>query len=107
MGNETPQAFDSPIVANKFAPTSTVIPVRGHRALRRGRVSIPNRTYFITACTHERQHLFQTPAAAGLVFQHLYALEVQLQAIELIASIVMPDHVHAVFALRSEEVTLV
>ena len=88
----------SPKVPDKSAPT----PPRGHRALRHWRVSIPHRTYFITACTHERQPLLKTASAAELVFKHLHALEADFQAIELIASVVMPDHMHPLFRLCDE-----
>jgi putative transposase len=92
------RGFRLPISQIKSAPT----PRHGHRALRRWRVSIPHRTYFITACTHERQRLFESTAAADLVFQHLYGLEADPHGIELIASVVMPDHVHTVFRLCNE-----
>jgi putative transposase len=88
-----------PIVADKSDPAR---PTKGHRALRRWRVSLPNRTYFITACTHERVPLFQTPTTAGLIFSHLHKLETNSHAIDLVASVVMPDHLHAVFTLRGE-----
>jgi putative transposase len=89
----------SPNIADKSAP----IQRRGHRALRRWRVSIPHRTYFITTCTYERQLLFESAAAADLVFQHLHAQEADYHAIELLASVVMPDHAHAVFRLSDED----
>jgi putative transposase len=87
------------ISSPEFAVKSVPTPQRGHRALRRGRVSIPHRTYFITACTNERQWLFESSDAADLIFHHLHALETDAHAIELMASVVMPDHLHAIFRL--------
>ena len=106
MSSDTGRTFDSATVADKSAPTGGAVPLRGHRALREWRVSIPNRTYFITACTHERQRLLETKLAADLVFAHLHGLEVDHHAIELVASVVMPDHVHAIFTLQSDEPAL-
>jgi putative transposase len=85
-------------VADKSAPT----PPRGHHALRRWRVSVSGRTYFITACTYDRQELFGSRIAADLVFQHLHALDADSRMIELLASVVMSNHVHAIFTLRDD-----
>jgi putative transposase len=88
-------------VADKSAPTSTK-PSRGHRALRAYRVSIPGRTYFITACTHGRKPLLVQSPIPDLVFEQLRRLETEARAIELIASVVMPDHIHALFLLTGD-----
>lgn len=82
-------------------PSPCFRPGHGHEALRRWRVSVPNRTYFITACTHERQPLFALPAAATEVFVCLRALDPA--HIGLIASVVMPDHLHGLFRLTGSE----
>jgi REP element-mobilizing transposase RayT len=100
MTSEHPEALAPPNIADESAPTSAVAPWRGHRALRRYRVSLPNRTYFITACSHQRQRLFETDAVADLIFTALHALEARHHVATLIASVVMPDHVHAVFTLH-------
>ena len=84
-------------IANKFAPT------RGHRALRRGRVSVIGARYFITACTEQREPLLESARAAEIIFSELRRIETEAAPIELIASVVMPDHVHAVFTLQAGE----
>jgi len=87
---------------NGVATTSAATqPARGHRALRRYRVSLEGHSYFVTACTARREPFFGSDDAAEIVFRGLYALEVNHDVIDLIASVVMPDHVHAVFMLRS------
>jgi putative transposase len=86
---------------NGVATTSAVVqPARGHRALRCYRVSLEGHDYFVTACAARRERLFGSDDAAAVVFRGLYALEVDHNVIDLIASVVMPDHVHAVFTLR-------
>lgn len=70
----------------------------GHGALRRYRTSLENRTYFITACTFQREPLLASTAAAEIVVDSLRALEPV--AVHLLASVVMPDHIHCVFTLR-------
>jgi putative transposase len=92
---------ETPAPGIGFAPGSTPRPSRGHLALRRYRVSLSDRAYFITACSHERQPFFEQQDIASLLFDHLRALEGAAQ-IELIASVVMSNHVHVVFTLQDD-----
>ncbi len=97
MNDESP-----PPVANEFAPTPD-----GHRALRRARVSVTGASYFITACTDGRRPALESDEAAAIIFDTLHALETQHGLIQLVASVVMPDHVHLVFELRDGTVAAV
>lgn len=91
-----------PPVANEFAPTPA-----GHRALRRARVSVFEASYFTTACTDGRRPALESDEAAVIVFDTLHALETVHGVIQLVASVVMPDHVHLVFELRAGTVAAV
>lgn len=85
-----------------FSEHRTHTTKRGHRALRQCRVSIENRSYFITACTDDRRPLFNDAIVAELIFDRLYQLEIEYHLIELTASIIMPDHIHALFQLQTD-----
>jgi putative transposase len=74
----------------------------GHRALRRGRVSIPGQTYLITFTTHQRARLFEESECASLVSRSLHALEIWKET-TLLAWTVMPDHVHLLVTLSQAE----
>ena len=56
--------------------------------------------YFVTICTHQRQHLFTTPEFFDVAFHALARIPEQKHAGHVILdeSIVMPNHVHAIFA---------
>ncbi len=73
------------------------------RNLRRGRFSHPGYWYFITTSTKNRSPVFLDPVTARVVIDSLKRLNGQ-GAIELIAVVVMPDHVH--FAARLQDKTL-
>ena len=70
----------------------------GHRALRRGRSSVPGQTYLITFTTHQRARLFEKSDCASLVSRSLHALEVWEET-TLLAWTVMPDHMHLLLTL--------
>lgn len=67
-------------------------PPHGHE-LRKGRYSIPNRVYLITAVTAERAPVFAEFAAARAAVRGLRDAGVARLA-ETLAFVVMPDHVH-------------
>lgn len=70
----------------------------GHRALRRGRTSIPGQTYLITFTTYQRERLFEASDCASLVSRSLHALELWKET-TLLAWTVMPDHLHLLVTL--------
>lgn len=74
-------------------------PVGSHN-LRRGRESIKNQVYFVTTAVHERDPLFIDPRAASAVLDALKWLD-QAGKMILDAAVLMPDHLHVVFALKT------
>jgi len=75
-------------------------PLRGYRALRKGRVSLPNAAYFITTRIAGRRPVLNSPANAGIVVRAIRWLRTTGR-VWLLSYVVMPDHVHMLFALRS------
>ena len=77
-------------------------PPPGHRALRRGRVSIPGQTYLITIVCQQRQPWFadwtiaQT-AAATIAEKQLW------RDSHVLCWVLMPDHLHVVVELGASE----
>jgi putative transposase len=70
------------------------------RDLRKGRVSLPNQTYVLTCVTLNRAPLFsQWPAASSLAFE-IHDIG-QSDAIDSMAWVVMPDHLHWLVQLKS------
>ncbi|MGD0649877.1 MAG: aminotransferase class I/II-fold pyridoxal phosphate-dependent enzyme [Verrucomicrobiia bacterium] len=67
--------------------------------LRKGRVSIPEHCYFITACAEGRRPAFSGFAAATILVDALRWLRDQGR-IRLLGFVIMPDHIHVAFALR-------
>lgn len=74
----------------------------GHRALRRGRVSIPGQTYLVTFTTHQRALIFKESGNAALMARSLHELKIWRDA-ELLAWILMPDHLHLLITLSYAE----
>jgi len=70
----------------------------GHRALRRGRRSLPRQAYFVTTCLAEGQTYLSERACAEVVIEALQWLH-NTGRIELHGYVVMPDHVHVLFTL--------
>lgn len=87
----------APVTTSPRAPRH---PSPGHHSLRDFRASIENRTYFITACSHNRLPLFESDTVAMVVFEHLHSIETDDQMADLLAAVVMPDHLHAIVTLR-------
>ena len=76
--------------------------VSGHRALRRGRVSIPGQTYLITFTTHQRIRLFEQSERATLAARSLHTLGIWKET-RLLAWTLMPDHAHLLITLSHAE----
>jgi REP element-mobilizing transposase RayT len=67
--------------------------------LRKGRYEEKGFYYFITTITKEREKLFLHPGTATIVMDALKWLD-ENNRIELIAALVMPDHLHFVSELK-------
>lgn len=65
----------------------------GNRALRLGRVSLPNHVYLVTTVTHGREPLFTDFAAACATARRFNDPHIQGDA-RMLAWVLMPDHVH-------------
>jgi len=74
----------------------------GHRALRRGRTSIPGQTYLVTTTTHQRSLIFKDSGSAALAARSLHGLGVWRDT-ELLAWVLMPDHLHLLITLSHAE----
>jgi REP element-mobilizing transposase RayT len=74
----------------------------GHRALRRARTSIPGQVYLVTFTTHQRHPLFQSHEHATCLARCLHGL-VLWQYTELIAWVLMPDHMHLLIRLSAKD----
>ncbi len=78
----------------------------GQRALRKGRVSVPGAWYSVTKCTRDRQPLLVADPlrpladarAAGIIEESLRLFH-EHSHWDCKGYVVMPDHVHVVFAL--------
>ena len=68
-------------------------PPRGHRALRKGRFSEPNRIYHITTATIDREPFFAEFHLGRLVVRALRQQDDSGHT-ETLAFVVMPDHFH-------------
>lgn len=65
----------------------------GHRALRRGRVSLPEQIYNITTATISRKPIFRNHAAACAAARCFEDTRLLVDA-RMLAWVLMPDHVH-------------
>jgi putative transposase len=75
----------------------------GYRALRKGRISQVSARYFLTVCTFNRKPLLCSDSNPKLIFQSLQECH---EVFELIAWVVMPDHMHLVIRLKEESLPL-
>jgi len=71
------------------------------RLLRKGRFSHQGYWYFITTSTKSRSPVLSDPGAAKIVVECLKWLDEQ-GAIQLIAAVVMPDHIHLAARLQNK-----
>ena len=74
-----------------------------HR-LRLGRVDLPGQTYLLTSNCHHRQPRFASSPAARVVMDSLLWLD-RAGRLELVALVVMPDHVHFVATLTESSLS--
>jgi putative transposase len=74
----------------------------GHRALRRGRVSLPRHVYHVTFATQGRRPLFFSLAAARQVARALNDPAV-MQGARSLAWCLMPDHLHWLLQLGDHD----
>ena len=72
---------------------------RGYSALRRGRVSVPEATYFVTLCVQGNGQRLDSADMILSVHSVLLALEEDGSIVLRVATI-MPDHVHLLFRLK-------
>ena len=74
------------------------LPSRRTSHLRTGRISLPGARYFVTAVTQDRAPALADPVVAQQVCKTLFTLH-ETGDIYLLASSVMPEHVHLLFEL--------
>lgn len=74
-----------------FRPTKHL--VLGHRALRKGRVSLPNHVYLVSTVTRKRKPYFGN-FAAGCAAARCFDEARTLGYACMLAWVLMPDHVH-------------
>ena len=77
-------------------------PSKGHRQLRKGRYSLPGTYYFLTLSIIEKEPILVNAEIADIIFQSFEWLESN-DRLRWFCVIVMPDHIHAVIQLRSEQ----
>jgi putative transposase len=75
---------------------------RGHRALRKFRISLTNQIYLITVCCKNREKLFFDCCAARTLSLTLNTVLKQKQS-KILAWVVMPDHMHLALQLVEGE----
>lgn len=80
--------------------TSRTKPLAHSHSLRSGRVSEPGNAYLVTTCTHDRQPSFRDLAAGKVILTSLRHLH-DAGRVTSHASVVMPDHLHWLFTLRT------
>ncbi|WP_439651227.1 REP-associated tyrosine transposase [Microbulbifer zhoushanensis] len=66
---------------------------KGHRSLRRGRVSMPGQVYLVTTCTHQRLPIFKDFTLARQACTSFQDPSLLGDA-RMLAWVLMPDHVH-------------
>ena len=69
--------------------------------LRKGRFSENNRIYLVTTVTNQRQKIF-TDFSLGRQVVYAIRYQHQQQKVNSIAFVVMPDHIHWLFALQND-----
>ena len=68
------------------------------QALRKGRVSVENQIYLVTAVTYKRIRLFNNLYLGRMVVHELMQ-NARLGSAETLAFVIMPDHIHWLFVL--------
>ena len=72
--------------------------MRGHSQLRKGRRSLANQIYHVSTATHDRRPLFSDLNCGRAVVRALRH-EHDAGHVDSLAFVVMPDHLHWLFAL--------
>jgi putative transposase len=75
-----------------------VLPRFHAERLRKGRVSLPGQIYLVTAVTHDRVPLF-SDFYLGRIVVNALCHEQEKGTVESLAFVLMPDHLHWLFAL--------
>ena len=75
----------------------------GHAALRKGRVSVSNGIYLVTATTMERTRAFENFHAACAA-AHCFEDKAVLKDAAMLAWVLMPDHAHWMIELSEHDV---
>ncbi|MDG2170240.1 MAG: transposase [Opitutales bacterium] len=75
---------------------------RGYQALRKGRFSQEGASYFLTVCTTNRQKILTEPGVPTDVFNALMKCK---EIFDLVASVVMSDHIHIIIKLHGSSLT--
>lgn len=75
---------------------------QGHRALRKGRASVPNGVYLVTTTTLERRKLF-TDFAVGCAAARCFEDADLLGDARMLAWVLMPDHAHWLLQLGERD----
>ena len=91
-----------PANENKSRVHGTLLRHQGHHALRKGRVSIANGVYLVTATTLERQKLFDD-FGAGCAAARCFNDTRLLGDAKMLAWVLMPDHVHWLLQLGERD----
>jgi REP element-mobilizing transposase RayT len=69
--------------------------------LRKGRYSENNQIYLVTTVTQQRQKVF-TDFSLGRLVVHALRYQHQQQKVNSLAFVIMPDHIHWLFALQND-----
>ena len=77
-------------------------PGPGYRALRRGRISLPGHTYFVTTVCHRRRPYFRSWSVASAVCREFSASRLWRDS-EVLCWVLMPDHLHFLVELGELE----
>ena len=106
MGRSYGATGDLPMVAaaqGSQACHMDVVAARGgHRALRRGRASVPGQIYHVTTTTRDREPIFDLPEAAFAAAACLHAPG-GLGDASLLCWVLMPDHAHWLLRLGERD----
>ena len=79
--------------------TTRLNPKPGQRALRKGRASLENAAYFITARAAGQRPIFASPSVAHILIAGIRWLR-DTGRIWIIGYVIIPDHVHLLLVLR-------
>ncbi len=82
------------------------MPTPQSQRLRKGRFAEQGRLYLVTLVTVERERLFTDWVAARPVIQALKAAHTE-NTVESLAWVIMPDHLHWLFELKSNDLSRV